>query len=157
MNHQTLSDIIASLSKKNIPCGITADIICERLNKMVPSNWSLEEHYNQAADDLLNRVKQLLKDGRFIMCDLDIFHSDPETHLEHCFCIVGTDQGDQIVDSYIRTRPPNVRSINIEELGDLFRFPTVERWNRLFMCHEDINSNQAKADVFLTIQSYHDT
>jgi len=156
VSYEQLLKIISYIPKTNTRCSSTKDFIeaylsqnwNEQTMKKFPpmsdysdyfgarTHWITHEYRKKyICFNTINKINGFLSKYGYLSVGLEFFpkNSTHEYNLDHDFVVCQTDQGQVVCDSYLNTRPVEIRPFNLQEtLTSLITTPTIENWNRIW-------------------------
>ena len=159
VSYERLVNIISYIPKTNTCCEDTMNFISDVLSnnwdhkqmKDLDIKWDddYDKNYysphwisNKYCEEYLclNSINEidnyLIKYGYLsihIYLKFDRFPIWYDHQVDHTFVVCQTDKGQVICDSYVHTRPTEIRPFDLHEsLASLIKNPTIKNWNRIW-------------------------
>ena len=157
VNVDELDIYIANLVENgSTRCGHSQDYLSECLSNYTPgcgtdNGWDMfivEYPINSTID----HMEQLLTKYGYITVIIDYY--DSGVSVDHAITLCLTKDGLQVVDSYIRTRTCSRRMFDMELLRKFILAPSLEEWNKMWLCSEKCDTRYYDRYVKLEYLSY---
>ena len=152
-NKLVLDGLITSKLIKETHCiEMQENCVCPILSNSYILHWQTFQiiHENVKLSDI-DSIKSLINKYHFVRLDMYLYSLfDCNDYCHSCCILKESDSSLSIYDSYIETRELESRRFDINDLKNLLLFPTINNWNSLLKCHEDVN-NQLEENYKLQI------
>lgn len=133
-------------------CARTREYIIDCLSPC-DGRWRISS-VNSPTAYTVGEMKELVDKYRYLVVDID--YDDQGVYTGHTFILCATRDGYRIIDSYTDCRPISHRRFNFEDLRELVVQPSLERWNRVFICDEIVDDSYSSHGGGLVITCWYD-